>query len=228
MRYLYVMVSRTDTGFARLIRRFTGCYYNHAAISFDCDLRQLYSFARRAYDLPLSACLTRESPLMYTRGQGDAQIVLYRLPVPDERFIAARRTVQMMLRDGGYIYNVWSVFTYPLTRGLPAYKAQTCSEFTAGILRIAGLRLDRPDCRYHPEDFTHLLEGLEVYRGSLAAYCGENRRLDGDPEYLRRHSLLQIAGCSLRTLDCAADRSLFERPSGLPDVTGQYFAHTHR
>ena len=94
---------------------------------------------------------------MYTRGQGDAQIVLYRLPVPDERFIAARRTVQMMLRDGGYIYNVWSVFTYPLTRGLPAYKAQTCSEFTAGILRIAGLRLDRPDCRYHPEDFTHLL-----------------------------------------------------------------------
>lgn len=179
MRYLYVMVSRTDTGFARLIRRFTGCYYNHAAISFDCDLRQLYSFARRAYDLPLSACLTRESPLMYTRG-------------------------------------------------LPAYKAQTCSEFTAGILRIAGLRLDRPDCRYHPEDFTHLLEGLEVYRGSLAAYCGENRRLDGDPEYLRRHSLLQIAGCSLRTLACAADRSLFERPSGLPDVTGQYFAHTHR
>ena len=68
----------------------------------------------------------------------------------------------MMLRDGGYIYNVWSVFTYPLTRGLPAYKAQTCSEFTAGILRIAGLRLDRPDCRYHPEDFTHLLEGLEA------------------------------------------------------------------
>ena len=57
MRYLYVMVSRTDTGFARLIRRFTGCYYNHAAISFDCDLRQLYSFARRAYDLPLTeAC----------------------------------------------------------------------------------------------------------------------------------------------------------------------------
>ena len=39
MRYLYVMVSRTDTGFARLIRRFTGCYYNHAAIFFDCDLR---------------------------------------------------------------------------------------------------------------------------------------------------------------------------------------------
>lgn len=159
MRYLYVMVSRTDTGFARLIRRFTGCYYNHAAISFDCDLRQLYSFARRAYDLPLSACLTRESPLMYTRGQGDAQIVLYRLPVPDERFIAARRTVQMMLRDGGYIYNVWSVFTYPLTRGLPAYKAQTCSEFTAGILRIAGLRLERPDCRYHPEDFTTCWRG---------------------------------------------------------------------
>ena len=62
----------------------------------------------------------------------------------------------------------------------------------------------------------------------MAAYCGENRRLDGDPEYLRRHSLLQIAGCSLRTLACAADRSLFERPSGLPDVTGQYFAHTHR
>ena len=193
MRYLYVMVSRTDTGFARLIRRFTGCYYNHAAISFDCDLRQLYSFARRAYDLPLSACLTRESPLMYTRGQGDAQIVLYRLPVPDERFIAARRTVQMMLRDGGYIYNVWSVFTYPLTRGLPAYKAQTCSEFTAGILRIAGLRLERPDCRYHPEDFTHLLEGLEVLPTKTVTYKGISlKEFDLDGALARHPQLLLV------------------------------------
>ena len=48
MRYLYVMVSRTDTGFARLIRRFTGCYYNHAAISFDCDLRTLACAADRS------------------------------------------------------------------------------------------------------------------------------------------------------------------------------------
>ena len=226
MKDIYVMISRTDTGFAKLIRRFTGCYYNHAAIAFDSELRQLYSFARRARDLPLSACLTRENPLMYTLGQGDAEIVLYRVPVTEERFITARRTVQMMLRDGGYIYNVLSVFTYPVTRGLPAYKAQTCSEFTAGILRVAGVPLDRPDCRYHPEDFTRLLAGHEIYRGSLTAYCGDSRRLDGDPAYLRRHTLVQIAGNSLRTLAWAADRSLFERPAGLPDVTGRRLAQS--
>lgn len=78
MRYLYVMVSRTDTGFARLIRRFTGCYYNHAAISFDCDLRQLYSFARRAYDLPLDCLPDPGEPFDVHPGPGRCQIVLYR------------------------------------------------------------------------------------------------------------------------------------------------------
>lgn len=139
MKNIYVMVSRTNTKFGKLIRRFTGCYYNHAAIAFDSELRQLYSFARRARDLPLSAGLVQETPLMYTLGHSDSEIVLYRIPVTEEQFTVARRTVLLMLRDGRYIYNVLSAFTYPFIQGLPAYKAQTCSEFTAGILRIAGI-----------------------------------------------------------------------------------------
>ena len=221
MKSLYILISRTDTGFARLIRRYTGSYFNHAAVAFDSRLEQLYSFARRARDLPLSGGLVRESPLMYTLGRGDAEIRLYRVEVPDERFIAARRTVQMMVRDGGYLYNLLSVCTYPFTHGLPAYKAQTCSEFTALVLRIAGVPLDRPDCQYHPEDFTRLLADREIYRGSLVGYCGDSRRTDGDPAYLRRHTLLEIAGSSLRSLASTADRSLFEQPYSAPDVTGR-------
>ena len=92
MRYLYVMVSRTDTGFARLIRRFTGCYYNHAAISFDCDLRQLYSFARRAYDLPLTeACLNARPVCRMSPGSI--------LPIP----IAERGIIPCLIK-----WRIWS------------------------------------------------------------------------------------------------------------------------
>lgn len=70
MKHLYVMISHTNTGFGRAIRFITGCYYNHSAIAFDEDLQQLYSFARKMYDIPLSAGLTQEHASMYTLAAG--------------------------------------------------------------------------------------------------------------------------------------------------------------
>ena len=108
MKHLYVMLSHTNTGFGRLIRRVSRCHYNHAAIAFDEDLAQLYSFARKLHDIPLSAGLTRETPAMYAMGQQQVDVIIYRVPVSDQDYTVARRTVQMMCRDGDYIYNVLS------------------------------------------------------------------------------------------------------------------------
>ncbi len=217
MKHLYVMLSHTNTGFGRLIRRVSRCHYNHAAIAFDEDLAQLYSFARKLHDIPLSAGLTRETPAMYAMGQQQVDVIIYRVPVSDQDYTVARRTVQMMCRDGDYIYNVLSAITFPVLHGLSVYKACTCSEFTAGILRAAGLPLDKPDCAWHPEDFIPLLEQYEIYRGNLLTYrCFDYRAVD--PEFFRQHSLYQVLSTSAVTLCRVLNRELLEHPYGPPSV----------
>ena len=218
MKHLYVMISHTNTGFGRAIRFITGCYYNHSAIAFDEDLQQLYSFARKMYDIPLSAGLTQEHASMYTLGCRDVDVILYRIPVEDLDYTVARRTVQMMCRDGDYIYNLLSALTFPLVHGIPAYKACTCSEFTAGILRAAGFPLDRPDCAYHPKDFLEVLADYEIYRGSLLAYRTFDE-LGADPEFFRQHNLGEVLAASAHTLSRVVNRELLEHPSGPPRVT---------
>lgn len=191
MKHLYVMISHTNTGFGRAIRFITGCYYNHSAIAFDEDLQQLYSFARKMYDIPLSAGLTQEHASMYTLGCRDVDVILYRIPVEDLDYTVARRTVQMMCRDGDYIYNLLSALTFPL---------------------------DRPDCAYHPEDFREVLADYEIYRGSLLAYRTFDE-LGADPEFFRQHNLGEVLAASAHTLSRVVNRELLEHPSGPPRVT---------
>ena len=46
-RYIYVLLSRTHTVPARLIRFFTREPYSHTSIALDIELREMYSFARK-------------------------------------------------------------------------------------------------------------------------------------------------------------------------------------
>ena len=57
-RYIYVLLSRTHTMPARLIRLFTGEPYSHTSIALDIELKSLYSFARKHIHLT-AVLLTR-------------------------------------------------------------------------------------------------------------------------------------------------------------------------
>ena len=46
-QYLYIVLTRTNTTMSRLIQIFKNDKYTHAAISFDKNLNQMYSFGRK-------------------------------------------------------------------------------------------------------------------------------------------------------------------------------------
>lgn len=50
--YIYVLVSRTGTNIAKIIRFFTRKPYNHASISADSNLHEMYSFCRNSPSAP--------------------------------------------------------------------------------------------------------------------------------------------------------------------------------
>ena len=61
MPNVYLLLSRTDTLFARAMHGLTGNRYTHVSLALDRDLEQMYSFARRYEIAPLPAGFIREN-----------------------------------------------------------------------------------------------------------------------------------------------------------------------
>ena len=52
-KYVYVVISRTPTSTGKIVRKFLKEKYNHASISLDKNLIQMYSFCRFSISNPL-------------------------------------------------------------------------------------------------------------------------------------------------------------------------------
>ena len=59
-RRIYVLLSRTHTTPARLIRFLTKEPYSHASIALDVELKELYSFARKHIHNPFDCGFIEE------------------------------------------------------------------------------------------------------------------------------------------------------------------------
>jgi len=169
--YIYIVLSRTETGFARALRNVGHLNYNHSAISLDRDLRELYSFARSEQYGWLTARLVHETTDRYlVNAKNDIPIRVYRIPVTQQQHDWVRRTILEIKEDPKYIYNLLSVLTYPLFGGFSTYKAFSCSEFVAYVLKNLGYTLCKPQSRYRPDDLQPLLEEYLCYDGKLLEY----------------------------------------------------------
>lgn len=169
--YIYIVLSRTETGFARTLRSLGHLNYSHSAISLDKDLRELYSFARSEQYGLLTARLVHETTDRYlVNAKNDIPIRVYRIPVTQQQHDWVRKTIHEIKDDPKYIYNFLSVLTYPLFGGFSTYKAFSCSEFVAYVLKNLGYTLHKPQSHYRPDDLQFLLEDHLCYDGKLLEY----------------------------------------------------------
>ena len=60
-KYIYILLTDTGTWFSKLVKFYTKAPYNHASISLDDNLEELYSFGRKVYFNPLSAGFVKEA-----------------------------------------------------------------------------------------------------------------------------------------------------------------------
>lgn len=171
MKYIYVLISQTHTGFASTVRRFGKVKYNHAAIALDKDMTELYAFARPKHSAVLLGRLVRESTFRYTLGKYPCvNVMIFRIPVTDEQYAWVGDTIHRILNSKDYIYNLFSVLSTPLTGGFATYKAFSCIEFVMFLLQGLGYPMDKPLYRYRPDDLVRLLSDTVYYRGNLLEY----------------------------------------------------------
>lgn len=171
MKYIYILISQTHTGFAGTVRRFGKVKYNHAAIALDESMIELYAFARPKHSAVLLGRLVQESVFRYTLGKYSCvNVMIFRLPVTDEQFDWIRDTIKRIKDSREYIYNLFSVLSTPLTGGFATYKAFSCIEFVMYLLQGLGYPMDKPLYRYRPDDLIPLLSEAVYYEGNLLEY----------------------------------------------------------
>ncbi len=168
---IYVLISRTQTNFARCIRALGKVQYNHSSVALDENFEKLYAFSRPQHRSIFLGRLVRETLDRYLLNKNFAiPVVVFKIPVSTEKYDEIRAYMNEIMGDNEYMYNLFSVMTYPITHGFSVYKTFNCTEFAAYILQKIGLELKKPLHQYKPDDFLTILAPYNFYEGDLKEY----------------------------------------------------------
>lgn len=165
--YIYVVFFSTPNKVGKLIRNVTGETFNHISISLDKDMKQMYSFARRHYRLPLYGGFVKESRSRYHINGKAADICICAVPVTQRQHLTLTSLLKEMHRNNRfYIYNHLSALGAVIHMPIRARDAYTCVEFCIRILRELGM--DIQSGRYYSVgDIMQMLEPYIVYQGAM-------------------------------------------------------------
>lgn len=171
-RRVYIVLTRTDTNVARVIRILTRKPYSHASISMDSSLQQLFSFCRNHPRFPLPASFNEECI-----GQGVFGLFsyipceIYEIPLSEEQYQHFKDQLDHFVNcREQYSYSLSSLVSIPLQIKRQLRYKFVCSQFVAYMLQECDMTLEKPASLYSPEDLRHLPTAKLIYRGELNSY----------------------------------------------------------
>ncbi len=170
---VYLVLTRSSTNMARLIRLFTNRPYNHVSIGMDQKLDRLYSFGRRRLHNPLIGGFVREEiKTGFYHYFNDTECLIYELTVTDQQYARLEQFLTPFLADPmkyrfNFIGTVSCWFHIPFARK----NCYFCSQFVSEALEKSGILPTKQDTRLvRPFDFFEVEEGVEIYHGKIVEY----------------------------------------------------------
>ena len=187
---IYVVISKTQTKFARCIRYLGHLQYNHSALGLDADLNEFYAFSRPQHRAIFRGHLVRETLDRYTLNRNHpVPVVVFQLPVSQEQLERLKENIHKISCDPEYMYNLFSVLTFPFTHGFATHKAYNCTEFVAHTLKELNFPLPKPAYEYRPDDFVKILEEYIIFTGDIRDYM---RCTSTDELYFEHYSIRMV------------------------------------
>ncbi|MBQ8165344.1 MAG: hypothetical protein IJZ94_05975 [Clostridia bacterium] len=144
--------------------------YNHASISFTEDFKDVYTMGRYRHKTPILAGPIKEYPdRLSLRREKTVPCVIYKVPVDIDKYSQGIELIYNIMKEReDYLYNLYSVLTYPVLKGFNTPKAFSCSEFVAYILRAMEVDLsDIKTCSYTPWYLHEDLKQYMYYEGNI-------------------------------------------------------------
>lgn len=172
-RYIYVLLSRTHTLPARLIRLFTGEPYSHTSIALDIELEQMYSFARKHIHNPFDCGFINEDIEKGIFGQDkNVYCSVYEVPVTEEQYQLVKHEIDIFIKNREiYRYNYTGLVGVMFGKNVVDGKHFFCSQFVSHIFYKSGIRLfSKENGLIRPYDFHIRLKDKRIYKGKLSEY----------------------------------------------------------
>ncbi|WP_138416563.1 hypothetical protein [Aquibacillus sediminis] len=168
--YVYIMLSDTGTMFTSIIKKYTKAPYNHASISFDPELKEMYSFGRKNPKNPLHGGFVKEDIFTGTYSRyKETTCVIYKLQVTNREKQKMKRILDIFIKnDTKFLYNILGVIGVSFKEPIEFSNAYFCSQFVAEILRRSGIQLwDKLSVMVTPDDFRQNERLQLIYEGKL-------------------------------------------------------------
>ena len=184
--YVYVVISRTPTSTGKIIRRFLKGKYNHASISLNENLSEMYSFCRLSISNPLVGGIIRESAFTLTLGlDADVPISIYRIPVTVEKYELIRKFIYDVYNDAEvYYYNFLQAIGLISNKKHSIYKTYICSEFVMEALKQGGIEFTALNSyQVTPTDISKIMGHFLYYSGDLKNYPFKQKIKTKDDEF---------------------------------------------
>jgi hypothetical protein len=170
---IYIVLTGTGTLFSQTIKWFTKAPLNHASLSFDEDLKEVYSFGRKKVNNPFLSGFVQENfqdPFLH-----QARCAVYRCKVGSGNYARMHQYVSEMRKNPErYKYHLLGLIGILIHLRIPRQDAYFCSHFVASVLEQSSFRpLDKPAHFVTPEDFALSLSSNEIYRGTVSGYMNQ-------------------------------------------------------
>ncbi|KAF0817296.1 hypothetical protein KIS4809_3778 [Bacillus sp. ZZV12-4809] len=167
---IYILLTDTGTLFTRLIKLYTKKSYNHASISLDPELKEVYSFGRKTAKNPFIGGFVQEN----TRGElfSNSRCTVISCSVTDEQHSRLKALINKIeSKKQDYNYNLLGLFAIMFNKQLSRKKAFFCSQFVATVLQGCEIvQLSKPPSLVMPHEFMELENVDVVFQGSMAEY----------------------------------------------------------
>ena len=171
--YDYVVVSQTGTILSLMLKFFTKAKYNHASISLDNKLDQMYSFGRKyPYNIFYGAYVKEHPSFGTFKRFYKTTCQVLKLKVTKEQKDCIEKTVKTMYENKKeYKFDVLGIFLASFKKKLKRKNYFYCSEFVRTVLLNAGV-VEKDQLPYiiKPIDFLSLKNAEKIYEGNLKEY----------------------------------------------------------
>lgn len=170
---IYILLTHTGTLFTRFIKVYTKAPYNHASLSLDNELNDLYSFGRRnVYNMFYAGFMCEDVYEGLFSYFPRTKCSIYKVEVDDQSYEKCRRLIRYFEKNKEkYVYNYLGIFGFLIDRPVGMRGTYFCSQFVAEIMNRVGFSItDKEPGLALPDDFRNSERLKLVYEGNLYEY----------------------------------------------------------
>ena len=170
---VYIVLTDTGTLFTRIIKFYTRKPYNHASISYDTNLSEVYSFGRKKPRNPFIGGFVRED--FNTELFKQSRVAIYCCTISNHQLQRVNDYIKRMEKQKDlYRYNFIGLFGFILNKPIKRKNAYFCSQFVATVLKECDIiEFPKPLSLVTPHDLLESGDFQLVYQGMLTNFYAD-------------------------------------------------------